>query len=96
MNKRALEGRLARRCQVEPEVVREVLDAALREIIELVAEGKRVSLQEFGSFSSRWSPPTNRKNPHTGASYKVPAKMRVVFRPHDSFKEAIQVQHVEE
>lgn len=55
-------------------VVRVILDAMVKNL----AQGGRIEVRGFGSFSINYRPPRKGRNPKTGVSVMVPAK----YMPH--------------
>jgi integration host factor subunit beta len=67
--------------------VREILDA----IGQSLAQGKRVEIRGFGSFSLNYRPPRKGRNPKSGEPVSVPAKYVPHFKPGKEMR-----AHVEE
>jgi integration host factor subunit beta len=58
-----------------------VVDAILDQIVSALAQGDRVELRGFGSFSAKLRGGRVGRNPKTGATLHVPEKIISVFRP---------------
>ena len=57
-----------------------VVDVVLDCVSDALANGDRVELRGFGSFSSRERAPRTARNPKTGESVKLGARKAVYFR----------------
>lgn len=82
MVKSELVGRLAAQF---PDLTRADVDAAvghiLRAITAILAQGDRVEIRDFGSFSVTIKPPRTGRNPRTGEAVAVPARTVPRFKP---------------
>ena len=58
-------------------------------ITETLIEEGRIELRNFGVFEVRKRKPRKARNPRTGESVKVPAKMVVVFKPGREMEERV-------
>jgi len=67
----------------------EAVDALLAAIKGALAEGDRVSLIGFGTFSVKERAARNGRNPRTGKKIKIPKKTVPVFKPGKEFKDAV-------
>ena len=63
------------------EEVEQVVDIFFEEIAQRLAEGGRVELRGFGSFSTREREARKGRNPLTGETVDVPAKRVPYFKP---------------
>ncbi len=61
--------------------VEAIVSAILGRITEALAAGDRVELRDFGSFAVKVRGAYTGRNPRTGASVDVPAKVDVRFKP---------------
>jgi len=61
--------------------VEDVLDAFVQETRAALAEGDKVALPDFGTFSTKERAARAGRNPQTGQPLTVPAKTVVVFKP---------------
>jgi integration host factor subunit beta len=66
---------------LRPEEVEQVVDLFFDEISSRLAEGGRVELRGFGTFSTRGREPRVGRNPRTGNPVDVPAKRVPYFKP---------------
>jgi len=62
-------------------VVKEVMQKALDEIINILATGETIELRNFGVFKVKSRKGRIGRNPRTGEAVPVPPKKTVVFRP---------------
>ncbi len=89
VNKASLASEIARRTDLPPRTVAQVLDAALDAVREQVARGERVVLSGFGTFERTRRNPRTGRNPHTGEAVEIPARNVPAFRPGRQFKDAV-------
>ena len=68
---------------------KEIIDKFIALIQRTVKSGDEVVLPELGKFLLKKSPAREGRNPMTGATVKIPAKITPKFRPSKKFKEAI-------
>ncbi len=80
MNKGELVEKIAVNCEVSKASAEQLLNNMLGIITEAVAEGDKVSLLGFGTFSVNDRPARQGRNPQTGASIEIPAKKVVKFK----------------
>lgn len=73
--------------EVSQATIKQVLDAILKNVGEVVFEGTRITFQGFGSFKLKESKAKVSKKPKTGEEVQVPAKRKVKFK---ASKELIQ------
>lgn len=71
------------------EEVEQVVDIFFDEISARLAEGGRVELRGFGTFSTREREARTGRNPRTGASVPVPAKRVPYFKPGKEMRERL-------
>ena len=75
--------------ELRQEEVEQVLDIFFDEITERLAEGGRVELRGFGTFSTREREARTGRNPRTGESVEVPAKRVPYFKPGKEMRERL-------
>jgi integration host factor subunit beta len=63
------------------EEVERVVDVFFDEIAERLAQGGRVELRGFGTFSTRQREARQGRNPRTGTTVEVPGKRVPYFKP---------------
>ena len=74
---------------LKAEEVEQVVDIFFDEISTRLAEGGRVELRGFGTFSTREREARTGRNPRTGASVPVPAKRVPYFKPGKEMRERL-------
>ena len=90
MNKAELAAEVAARTNNTKKAVEEMIAAVTDVIVEQVAQSKRVSLVNFGTFESRQRKARETNNPQKpGQKIKVPAKKVPAFSPGKEFKEKV-------
>jgi integration host factor subunit beta len=74
---------------LRPEEVEQVVNIFFDEITTRLAEGGRVELRGFGTFSTRARDARSGRNPRTGATVDVPAKRVPYFKPGKEMRERL-------
>ena len=74
------------------EEVEQVVDLFFDEITQRLAEGGRVELRGFGTFSTRQRDARSGRNPRTGDSVDVPAKKVPYFKPGKEIRERLNAE----
>jgi integration host factor subunit beta len=69
--------------------VAQAFDVILDEITKALAEGRRVEIRGFGSFSVRTRRPRTTKNPKTGRMMQIPTRKTLHFTMSKSLKEVL-------
>lgn len=67
----------------------QAVDIILDTIVEALAEGRRVEIRGFGSFSVRQRNARTTKNPRTGIIMNIPARKALHFTMSKSLKEPL-------
>lgn len=67
----------------------ETFDAVFSAITDTLADGERVVVPGFGSFSVAHRPAREGRNPATGASMTIAASTQAKFKPGKELKEAL-------
>ena len=75
--------------ELRAEEVEQVVDLFFDEIAQRLAEGGRVELRGFGTFSTRQRDARSGRNPRTGDSVDVPAKKVPYFKPGKEIRERL-------
>jgi len=65
------------------------IKALLEQMVDALAEGRRVEIRGFGSFSLHHRPPRVGRNPKTGESVSVGSKYVPHFKPGKELKERV-------
>ncbi|RPF71472.1 integration host factor subunit beta [Aurantiacibacter spongiae] len=84
-----LQALAAENPDLRPEEVEQVLDIFFEEISSRLAEGGRVELRGFGTFSTRQREARTGRNPRTGEAVDVPAKRVPYFKPGKEMRERL-------
>jgi nucleoid DNA-binding protein len=58
----------------------EIVQGVLDDIMETLLRDGRIELRNFGVFEVRRRKPRRARNPHTGGTVQVPAKLAVTFK----------------
>ncbi|GGD60921.1 integration host factor subunit beta [Erythrobacter arachoides] len=77
---------------LRPEEIEQVVDIFFDEIAARLAEGGRVELRGFGTFSTREREARTGRNPRTGDAVEVPAKRVPYFKPGKEMRERLNSQ----
>lgn len=77
---------------LRPEEVEQVVDIFFDEISARLAEGGRVELRGFGTFSTRKRDARTGRNPRTGESVSVPEKAVPYFKPGKEMRERLNAE----
>lgn len=65
------------------------IDCILGQMVDALAQGERIEIRGFGSFSLRHRPPRIARNPKTGESVHLPAKVGLHFKPGKEMREQV-------
>ena len=87
-----LEAIAAENQDLRPEEVEQVVDIFFEEISARLADGGRVELRGFGTFSTRGRDARVGRNPRTGESVDVPAKRVPYFKPGKDMRELLNAE----
>jgi integration host factor subunit beta len=77
---------------LRPEEIGQVVDIFFDEIAARLAEGGRVELRGFGTFSTRQRESRQGRNPRTGDSVDVPSKKVPYFKPGKEMRERLNAE----
>ena len=69
--------------------ISQAIDLILDSIVDELANGRRVEIRGFGSFSIRQRKARTTKNPKTGKVMKIPPRNTIHFTMSRSLKEAL-------
>lgn len=92
VTKRELVVDVAERLGYTQNEVSDVVQATLDAIIELLSEGKRLEIRNFGVFELRTRDSRMGRNPRTGEEVPISAKRVGTFKPGKALKELVQNQ----
>jgi integration host factor subunit beta len=65
------------------------LDCILGQMVDALVQGERIEIRGFGSFSCRHRAPRIARNPKTGESVALPAKVGTHFKPGKELKDRV-------
>ena len=68
------------------------LDCILGQMTDALAKGERIEIRGFGSFSIRHRPPRIARNPKTGESVNLSAKVATHFKPGKEMRDWVNSQ----
>ena len=74
---------------LRPEEIEQVVDVFFEEISSRLAEGGRVELRGFGTFTTRQREARTGRNPRTGEAVEVSAKRVPYFKPGKEMRERL-------
>lgn len=74
---------------LEEKDVELAIKTILEQMVETLAEGERVEIRGFGSFSLHHRPPRIGRNPKTGETVSVGSKYVPHFKPGKELKERV-------
>jgi DNA-binding protein HU-beta len=89
MNKGELVDKVSEKAGVTKKQADVILSAVIEAIMEVVAEGDKVTLVGFGSFEPRQRQAREGRNPRTGEVMEIPATMVPAFSAGKQFKEMV-------
>lgn len=92
VTKRELVVDVAERLGYTQNEVSDVVQATLDAIIELLSEGRRLEIRNFGVFELRTRDSRIGRNPRTGEEVPISAKRVGTFKPGKALKELVQNQ----
>ncbi len=79
----------AKRRERDPPMVKDTVAALLDQMSATLADGERIEIRGFGSFSRDYLPPRPGRNPKTGESIAVPGRYRIHFKPGKALKQRV-------
>ena len=89
MNRSDLIGVLKQEINLSRKHAERVVDTFFDSITETLAEGERVEIRGFGSFTVNHYMPYTGRNPKTGTQIHVPAKKLPFFKVGKELKERV-------
>jgi integration host factor subunit beta len=79
--------------QKQTQLAHKDIDLAVKTMLEqmaqFLAEGKRIEIRGFGSFSLHYRPPRTGRNPKTGEAVSLPAKHVPHFKPGKELRDRV-------
>lgn len=90
MNKNDLINTVAGATNQTKKVTTEIINATFEAIGDALVAGEKVSIFNFGAFSTKDTAPRVCKNPQTGEDISVPASKKVSFKVSDVLRSAVK------
>lgn len=67
--------------ELNPQMVKHAVEVLLNQMSGTLADGDRIEIRGFGSFSLHYLSPRQGRNPKTGETIAVPGRYRIRFKP---------------
>ena len=90
MNKAELVAKMAGDAGISKSAAEKALNSFTKNVTGVLKKGGRIALVGFGTFSVQRRAARNGRNPHTGASIKIPARKVVKFAVGKGLKESVK------
>ncbi len=90
MNKTELIEHIAETTNVNKTLATQILNAALRQIVEALKAGEKVMLIDFGTFEATTREARMGRNPKTGEDIGIKKTTFAKFKPGKAFKNALK------
>ena len=87
---RALNEKLPERQVSDVELA---INCLLKHMAKALIQGERIEIRDFGSFNLHHRTSRVARNPKTGATVKLPAKVVVHFKPGKDMKDRVNAAH---
>jgi len=95
MTKKEMAKAIAEEMNQPQTLVLELVQRLFDGIIDTLEKDRRIELRNFGVFEVKQRKPRKGRNPRTGESVMVPAKLVVTFKPGREMEERVgQIQDV--
>lgn len=92
MTKKDIIADIAKREELNKNVVTNVINAFLNDVADAVVDGEVVSVVPLGKFYAKDTPARRGHNLGTGEIMNIPASAKVVFKPCTGFKDAVKAE----
>ncbi|WP_395396431.1 HU family DNA-binding protein (plasmid) [Novosphingobium sp. BL-8A] len=89
MNNADLADKLAAETGVTKADAKKAIDAVLGTIANAAVAGEEISLNGFGKFKVKNSPPREGRNPSTGENIQIAASRKLTFAPAKAIKDRL-------
>ena len=83
---RVLQGQLAALQQRDVELA---VNCMLEQMVNALANGERIEIRGFGTFSKHQRAPRLARNPKTGETFNLPAKTVIHFKPGKAMRDSV-------
>jgi DNA-binding protein HU-beta len=90
MNKKELVEAMAEAADISKAAAEKALNGMLMAVTETLANGDKITLVGFGTFSVAKRAARKAKNPRTGEMIKIPAKKVAKFKPGSKLADAVK------
>ncbi len=90
MNKQELIAKITEKSELSQANASKYLNAFIETVKETLAEGEKVTLIGFGTFSVSERPARKGRNPQTGEAIDIPATNVPKFKPGAELKESVK------
>jgi len=90
VNKADLIDQVAARTGQTKVAVGATVEATMAVIVDAVAQSHSVTLSGFGTFEPKAREPRTGRNPRTGDTVPIPARIVPTFRPGNAFRSAVE------
>lgn len=90
MNKSELIARIAEQAGINKTQATAALQAVETGVVDTLANGGKVELKGFGTFSVKERAERTGRNPATGEAIQIPAKKAPIFKAGKTLKDAIK------
>ena len=90
MNKKELVEAMAGAADISKSSAEKALNGMLMSVTEALANGDKVTLVGFGTFSTVTRAARKAKNPRTGEMIEIPAKTVAKFKPGSKLADAVK------
>lgn len=90
MNKTELINEVAVKSELSKKDSGVVVNAIIDTITETLADGEKVSIQNFGNFETRERAARKGRNPQSGEEIDIPAKTAPAFKASKALKESVK------
>lgn len=92
MTKREIVQTIAEEIGLTQVQTKDIVQKTFDAIVDMLVEGHRVELRNFGVFEVRRRKPRVARNPRTGEKVMVPAKCAVIFKPGQVMEQRIDAE----
>ena len=90
MTKKEMANAIAEEVNLSQILVKEIIERVFDGIIDTLKKERRIELRNFGVFEVKKRKPRKARNPRTGESLIVPAKLVVTFKPGLEMEEKVK------
>lgn len=90
MTKKDLALKVAEKTEMRNKEVKNILDTALKIMMEALVNGEKIELRNFGVFRVKTRGPRIGRNPRTGEKVNIPERRVIQFVPGRLLKERVR------